>query len=74
MKYAFIHAEGQHHTVNQRCSVLKVSTSGYYAWVDRPPSKTQKANQQLVTKIRCYHQASRRTYGLTLLPFNGHFQ
>ncbi len=63
MKYAFIHTERQHHTVNQLCSVLKVSTSGYYAWVDRPPSKTQKANQRLVTKIRCYHQASRRTYG-----------
>ncbi|HEB28178.1 hypothetical protein LCGC14_2057670 [marine sediment metagenome] len=63
MKYAFIHSERQHHCVNRLCSALNVSTSGYYDWVDRPLSETHKINQRLVTKIRCYHQASRRTYG-----------
>lgn len=63
MKYAFIHSERQHYCVNRLCSALVVSTSGYYDWVDRPLSKTHKTNQRLVTKIRCYHQASRRTYG-----------
>lgn len=42
---------------------MSVSTSGYYDWLDRPLSMTAKANQRLVTKIRCYHKASRSIYG-----------
>lgn len=63
MKYAFIRAQSRYHAVRRLCSVLKVSTSGYYDWRGRPLSITAKANQRLVTKIRCYHQASRGTYG-----------
>jgi transposase InsO family protein len=40
-----------------------VSTSGYYAWLDRPSSTTKRSNQSLLTKIHCYYQASRQTYG-----------
>lgn len=63
MKYAFIQSERQYHYVSRLCSVLNVSPSGYYDWIGRPLNNTQKANQRLVTNIRCYHQASRRTYG-----------
>jgi len=63
VKYAFIHSERKRHYVSRLCSVLNVSTSGYYDWIDRPASKTEKINQRLVTKIRCYHKASRQTYG-----------
>lgn len=63
MKYAFIQEQRQHHTLIRLCSVLDVSPSGYYDWFDRPPSKTARENERLVTKIRCYHQASRRIYG-----------
>ena len=42
---------------------MDVSTSGYYDWLDRPLSATAKTNQRLITKIRCYHKASRGTYG-----------
>jgi len=63
VKYAFIHSERKNYYVSRLCSALKVSASGYYDWVGRPPSETQKANQRLVTKIRCYHKASRQTYG-----------
>jgi len=45
------------------CAVLKVSTSGYYDWLDRPLSRTAIANRRLLTKIRCFHKASRQTYG-----------
>jgi putative transposase len=51
------------HSVSRLCSMLDVSTSGYYDWVDRPPSETEKVNPRLITKIRCHHKASRSTYG-----------
>jgi len=63
VKYAFIRIQRKHHCIRHLCSALNVSPSGYYAWVDRPLSATAKANQRLVTKIRCYHKASRCTYG-----------
>ena len=63
MKYAFIKNQRRWHALTQLCAVLGVSTSGYYDWLDRPPSATQQSNQRLVAKIRCFHQASRQTYG-----------
>lgn len=63
MKYAFIREHQQHYAVKRMCTVLGVSASGYYDWVDRPESERSKHNRALVTKIRCFHQASRRTYG-----------
>jgi len=49
--------------VQRMCSVLGVSSSGYYDWIDRPESNRSQSNCGLVTKIRCFHQASRKTYG-----------
>jgi len=63
VKYAFIKNQRRWHALTQLCAVLGVSTSGYYDWLDRPPSATQQSNQRLVAKIRCFHQASRQTYG-----------
>jgi putative transposase len=63
VKYAFIKEQRRHHAVSKLCDVLKVSTSGYYDWLDRPLSRTGMANRGLIAKIRCFHQASRRTYG-----------
>ena len=63
MKYAFIRAQHDHHSVSLLCLVLGVSSSGYYDWLDRPLSKRARDNQRLLTKIRCYHKASRSTYG-----------
>lgn len=45
------------------CQVLSVSRSGYYDWVDRPESQRNQSNRSLITKIQCFHQASRKTYG-----------
>jgi putative transposase len=45
------------------CRVLGVSTSGYYAWLDRPTSARQQADVQLVEVIRDIHTRSRQTYG-----------
>ena len=63
MKYAFIREHQQQYTVKRMCKVLRVSSSGYYDWIDRPESERSKSNRALMTKIRCFHQASRRTYG-----------
>lgn len=40
-----------------------VSPSGYYAWVDRPPSRRAIDDAVLVEKIRTVHGNSRQTYG-----------
>ena len=45
------------------CRVLRVSRSGYYAWLKRPPSRWQRADDQLLVHIRRIHSASRGTYG-----------
>lgn len=63
MKYAFIHAHRKEHKILRMCQVLGVSSSGYYNWIDRPISHTAKTNRRLLTKIRCYHQASFERYG-----------
>ena len=63
MKYAFIQQQGQHHPIRRLCQVLGVSTSGYYDWLLRPESNRAKGNRRLLTKIQCFHKASRDIYG-----------
>jgi putative transposase len=43
--------------------VLEVSTSGYYAWRQRPPSQREREDERLKELIRAIHTASRGTYG-----------
>jgi putative transposase len=45
------------------CRVLGVSTSGYYAWVGREPSKRAGEDTVLRKRIEAIHQRSRGTYG-----------
>ena len=45
------------------CAALEVSISGYHDWLSRPASQRAEENSQLVTKIKCFHKASRGTYG-----------
>ena len=45
------------------CRVLEVSTSGYYAWRKRPPSKRDRKDAILTKRIRQIHENSRGTYG-----------
>ena len=49
--------------VEVACRVLDVSTSGYYAWVARPPSARAIRHAWLSDLIVEVHQASRGTYG-----------
>ena len=46
------------------CRVLGVSSSGYYAWRERPPSKRAILDAALLARIRAIHEYSRGTYGV----------
>lgn len=45
------------------CRVLKVSTSGFYDWRSRRPSRRQVAEDALIGTIQQVHADSRATYG-----------
>jgi putative transposase len=45
------------------CELLKVSRSGYYAWLERPESKRTKENKILSEHIQQIHTDSNQTYG-----------
>lgn len=45
------------------CRVLEVSTSGYYAWLKRLPSRRKLADIALGDRIETYFRKSRSTYG-----------
>ena len=43
--------------------VLSVSASGYYAWVNRPPSKRSREEAKLEVEIKAADRRTRQTYG-----------
>ena len=45
------------------CQLLGVSSSGYYAWVKRRPSRRSETDAALIAEIRAAHAASHGTYG-----------
>jgi putative transposase len=45
------------------CRVLGVTTSGYYAWRQRPPAKRALEDKSLLDRIHEIHTRSRGTYG-----------
>ena len=63
MRFRFIEGHRKVFLVRVMCSVLQVSTSGYYAWRGRPESARALADKALVEDIRRVHAGSRRRYG-----------
>jgi putative transposase len=63
MKYEFMEEHREVYKVRIMSEVLKVSRSGYYTWKTRQPSTRQKANEDLLERIRKVHSQSRRLYG-----------
>jgi putative transposase len=49
--------------VTAMCRVLEVSTSGYYAWCSRSPSRRAYEDRRLADRIQGIHHRSRGTYG-----------
>ncbi len=61
--YRFIAAERAAFDVKMLCSHLGVSTSAFYDWCTRPPSRREVDNRALTRRIGEIHEASRGTYG-----------
>jgi putative transposase len=51
------------YSIQMMCRALGVSRSGYYDWLRRPESARAQRHRLLTEQIRCFHQASRQTYG-----------
>jgi len=45
------------------CGYLKVSESGYYAWLDRKPSKREEEDARLAVQIKAAHKRTRGVCG-----------
>lgn len=63
MKYAWIHEHRDSFPVTVQCEVLEVSASGYYDWLDRPPSPRVKRHEQIQAAVRQVHTESHGIYG-----------
>jgi hypothetical protein len=55
MKYRMIQRCRDAFPIRLMCRCLRVSSSGYYGWVTRPPSARAQANARLLERIRALH-------------------
>ena len=61
--YRFMSVHQAEFPIRTMARVLKVSASGYYAWLSRPASARATADADLARRIRTIHAGSRATYG-----------
>ncbi|WP_448556919.1 IS3 family transposase [Thalassotalea montiporae] len=62
-RFGFIKRHGKALGVKYLCTWLKVSRSGYYAWLHRSPSNRVLADNALLNNIKTIFNASLHTYG-----------
>lgn len=58
-----MNAHAAQYPIRTLCATLRVSRSGYYAWLGRAPSARAQADACLLPHILAAHQASRGLYG-----------
>ena len=63
MRFTFIHRERTLFPITALCRVLRVSCSGYHAWVGRAPSARKTEDRLLAVEIAAAFVRSRKTYG-----------
>jgi putative transposase len=63
VRYQFVKRHTGQFCVAALCRLMKVSRSGYYAWLSRKPSERQRKNQMLLYRIRQFFERSKGTYG-----------
>ena len=61
--FELVNVEKAFYPVAILCSVLGVSRSGFYAWLQRPEPARVRADAVLTLDIRAAHKLGRRTYG-----------
>lgn len=62
-RFGFIQIFGRELGVGYLCDWLGVSTSGYYAWLEREESERSKHDRELLVHIRRIHKESGGIYG-----------
>lgn len=62
-KFEFIDQHLSHFPVKDMCRILDVSTSGYYKWRGRTPSKRDQYNLVLLEEIKKVHYLNQKRYG-----------
>jgi putative transposase len=62
-RFAFVDREKAQYQVTVLCQLLKVSRSGFYAWLSRPKSSRALADEVLTEQIREAFNANRKVYG-----------
>ena len=63
MRFAFIAAKKAEHRVTILCRCMRVTRSGFYAWLRRGLSARAQRDLVLRTKLRAFHTASGQIYG-----------
>jgi putative transposase len=63
MKYRFMAGQRGAHSVGKMAEVLRVSRSGYHAWVGRGDSARSKAKRDLEQEVRGIQKKVHRRYG-----------
>jgi putative transposase len=63
VRYAFIRAHEEQHTVRTMCRMVKVHPSGYYAWRANPVSDRAKEDQRQTGLIKQFWLESGGVYG-----------
>lgn len=63
MRFQYIENQRNEFPATRMCGVLGVSSSGYYAWCKRPPSKREMANRELCKKIEVVYNENHKVYG-----------
>lgn len=63
MRYEFIKQHKKAYPVTLMCDILKVSSSGFYSWVTRPPCQRKIANNELDCKILTIFRRHKSRYG-----------
>lgn len=61
--YEFITAHQADFPVAAMCRAMGLSRSGYYGWLNRPPSARAQHDEELRARIRAIWDASGGTYG-----------
>jgi putative transposase len=63
VKFAFIKEHRRTWPVSVICRVLKVSYSGFFAWLKRPVSRRRRRQEELLEKIKAAFAENRGLYG-----------
>ena len=63
MKYAYVESQREQHRISILCSVLGVTTQGYYAWKKRPICEREQEDARLSAQIRVLYAEHKQRYG-----------